>query len=175
MRGNGKLSIARAAAGLVPLLGALVASAQSSPEAKFLAEAIRDDVGEIQLAELAQQRGQDRAVRELGQMLEAQNTATMQEAAALAGELDVIPPTQPSVAFTKKHETLSKLSGAEFDRAFIAEVIANCEQAIAKFSAQAESGGTKVAALAEDTLPVLKEQLEKAEMLRTELFAANGG
>ena len=99
----------------------------------------------------------------------------MQEAAELAGELDVIPPTQPLVASTKKHEALSKLSGTEFDRAFIAEIIADCEQEIAKFSAHAESGGSKVAALAADTLPVLKEQLAKAETLRTELFAANGG
>lgn len=174
MRAKRKTLIAPAGASGLALLGALVASAQSSPDAKFLAEAIREDVGEIQLAELAQQRGQDRGVRELGQMLEAQNTATMQDAAGLARELDVIPPTQPSVAYTRKHEALSKLSGAEFDRAFVAEVIASCEQAIAKFSAQAESGG-KVAALAADTLPVLKEQLEKAEMLRTELFAANGG
>jgi putative membrane protein len=175
MQGNAKNFAAGIVAGILGLLGVPAAFAESSPDAKFLTEAIRDDVGDIKLAELAQQRGQDRAVRQLGELLEAQQTATMQEAASLAGELDVIPPTQPSVAATKKHEALSKLSGAEFDRAFIAEVIESCEQEIAKFSAHAESGDSKVTELAAYTLPVLKEHLAKAETLRTELFAATGG
>lgn len=149
--------------------------AENGPDAKFLTEAIRSDIGEIKLAELAQQRGQSAAVRDLGEQLAEQHAAAMQNATDLANELDVIPPTQPSAAATKKHEALSKLSGAEFDRAFVAEIIAAHEAEIAKLTAQAETGGSAVAKLAANTLPTQREHLAKAQSLRSELIAATSG
>jgi hypothetical protein len=48
---------------------------------------------------------------------------------------------------------LARLSGAEFDRQFAAEMVKRRQVEIAKYEKQAESGDSKVSELAEDLLP----------------------
>lgn len=46
-----------------------VASAQDDADAKFLIDAVRGDLAEVKLGELAEQRGQSEGVRAFGKML----------------------------------------------------------------------------------------------------------
>jgi putative membrane protein len=150
------------------LLGALgVASAQDDPDAKFLTEAVRGDVAEVKLGELAQQRGQSEGVREFGEMLVDDHSNALKKTAELAKDLNVIPPAQPSQEQMQKHDAMARLSGAEFDQEFVAEMVKGHREEIAKYEKQAASGESKVAKLAEDLLPTLKEHLAMAERLQS--------
>lgn len=142
-------------------------SAQNDPEAKFLEDAVRSDVAEVKLGELAQQRGQSEAVREFGKMLVEDHSSAMKKTAELAKDLKVIPPAQASAEQTAKHDALARLSGAEFDRQFAAEMVKAHEEAIAKYEKQAEGnvGDAKVREHAEDLLPTLREHLAMAQRL----------
>ena len=73
-----------------------VALAQDSPDAKFLTDAVRGDVAEVKMGELAQERGTSEAVREFGKMLVEDHSSAMKKTAELAKDLNVIPPAQPS-------------------------------------------------------------------------------
>jgi putative membrane protein len=150
------------------LFGALgIASAQDNPDAKFLTEAVRGDVAEVKLGELAQQRGQTEGVREFGEMLVNDHSNALKKTAELAKDLNVIPPAQPSPEQMQKHDAMARLSGAEFDQEFVAAMVKGHREEIAKYEKQAASGQSKVAKLAEDLLPTLKEHLAMAERLQS--------
>jgi putative membrane protein len=144
-----------------------VALAQDSPESKFLTDAVRGDVAEVKMGELAQQKGQSEGVREFGQMLVEDHSSALQKTAELAKDLNVIPPAQPSAEQMQKHDALARLSGEEFDRQFAAEMVKGHQEEIAKYERQAQSGDSKVAKLAEDLLPTLEEHLEVAQRLQS--------
>ena len=144
-----------------------VALATDSPDAKFLTDAARGDVAEIKMGQLAQQRGQSEGVREFGKMLEEDHSKAGKKTSELAKDLNVVPPAQPSAEQMAKYAELEKLSGAEFDRAFAAEMVEGHQEEIAKYEKQAQSGNSKVAELAEDALPTLRHHLEVAQGLQS--------
>jgi putative membrane protein len=144
-----------------------VALAQDSPESKFLTDAVRGDLAEVKLGELAQQKGQSEGVKAFGEMLVEDHSKALKQTAELAKDLDVIPPAQTTAEQTQKHDALARLSGAEFDRQFAAEMVKGHEEEIAKYRRQAESGDSKVAELAEELLPTLEEHLAAAQRLQS--------
>jgi putative membrane protein len=145
-----------------------VALATDSPDAKFLMDAARGDVAEIKLGQLAQQKGQSEGVREFGKMLEEDHSKAGKKTSELAKDLNVVPPAQPSAEQMQKYDALEKLSGTEFDRQFVAEMVKGHQEEIAKYEKQAQSASNpKVAKLAEDTLPTLRHHLEVAQGLQS--------
>jgi putative membrane protein len=144
-----------------------VALAQDTPEAKFLTEAVRGDLAEVKLGELAEQNGQSEGVREFGTMLVEDHSKALKRTAELAKDLNVIPPALPSTEQRQKYDALARLSAAEFDRQFAAEMVKGHQEEIAKYEKQAQSGDSKVAELAEDLLPTLREHLAAAQRLQS--------
>jgi putative membrane protein len=144
-----------------------VALATDSPDAKFLTDAARGDVAEIKLGQLAQQKGQSEGVREFGKMLEEDHSKAGKKTSELAKDMNVIPPAQPSSEQMQKYDALERLSGAEFDKEFLAEMVKGHREEIAKYEKAAESSNSKVAKLAEDTLPTLEHHLATAQSLQS--------
>jgi putative membrane protein len=144
-----------------------VALAQDSPESKFLMDAVRGDIAETKIGELAQEKGQSEGVRAFGEMLVEDHSSAMKKTAELAKDLNVIPPAQPTAEQTQKHDELARLSGAEFDQRFAAEMVEAHEEMISKYEMQARSGDSKVAQHAEELLPVLEEHLAMAQRLQS--------
>jgi len=144
-----------------------VALAQDSPESKFLIDATRGDLAEVKLGELAQQKGQSEGTREFGKMLVEDHSKALKETAELAKDLNVIPPAQPTAEQTQKHDALARLSGAEFDQQFAAQMVKGHQEEIAKYQKQAQSGDSKVAKLAEEILPTLQQHLAAAQRLQS--------
>ena len=144
-----------------------VALATDSPDAKFLTDAARGDVAEIKLGQLAQQKGESEGIREFGKMLEEDHSKAGKKTSELAKDLNVIPPAQPSAEQMAKYAELERLSGAEFDHAFAAEMVKGHQEEIAKYEKAAQSGNPKVAKLAEDTPTALRHHLEVAQGLQS--------
>jgi putative membrane protein len=143
------------------------AAAQEPPDKTFLEEAVRGDLAEVKIGELAQERGQSEGTREFGEMLVEDHSKSMKQTAELAQDLEVIPPAQPTPEQAQKHAALARLSGAEFDREFASEMVKAHQEMIAKYEKQAQSGDSKVAEHAEDLLPTLQEHLAMAQRLES--------
>jgi putative membrane protein len=163
-----------AALGAALLVGACgIASAQEvalatdTPESKFLTDAIRGDIAEVKMGELAQMKGQSDGVRDFGKMLADDHSKAQKKTAEVAKDMNVTPPTQPTAEQTAKYQALSRLSGAEFDRQFAAEMVKGHQEEIAKYEKQSRSGDPKVADLAGDLVPTLKHHLEMAQRLQS--------
>jgi putative membrane protein len=144
-----------------------VASAQENPDSKFLTDAVHGDIAEVKLGELAQERGQSEGVRAFGAMLVEDHSEALKKTAELAKDLDVIPPALPTAEQTQKREALARLSGEEFDRQFAAEMVKGHQEEIAKYEQQARISDSKVAKLAADLLPTLREHLAVAQDLQS--------
>jgi putative membrane protein len=144
-----------------------VALATDAPESKFLTDAIRGDLAEVKLGELAQQKGQSEGVRDFGKMLAEDHSKAMKKTADVAEDLNVIPPTQPTAEQMQKYAALERLSGAEFDRQFAADMVKGHQEEIAKYKKQAQGGNPKVAELAEDLVPTLEHHLATAQSLQS--------
>ena len=148
---------------------AFFASALAQTDAaatKFLTDAIRGNIAEVKMGELAQQRGKTKDVREFGETLVADHTAGLQKTSALAKILGVTPPTEPSADAIKQYEAMAALSGENFDRVFASHMVMGHQQEIAKYTEQTRDGGNpEVAELAKDALPTLQDHLSKAQSI----------
>jgi putative membrane protein len=155
-----RVSLAAAA-----LLAAPALFAQQDAET-FLAEAAQSDMAEVDVGKLAEQKAQDEDIREYGGMLVSEHQAHVAKVRDLATDLSVTLPTEPTAMQKQTYERLSRLTGAEFDREFIAQMVNNHRMAIEKYQVQTRSDDPDVATLAKDTLPALERHLAMAQTLQ---------
>jgi putative membrane protein len=163
---------ALAAAGVAVVAAAFGAPARAddAEDSKFLQDAIQTDIAEVKLGELALQRSNDDGVRDFAHRLQTDHSGSMQQAAALAKDLGTRIPSAPSDEAQQHYASLAKLSGREFDAAFVNHMVAGHREALAKFGEQTQANpnaapNAAIAELAAKTLPTLKEHLAMAETL----------
>jgi putative membrane protein len=153
---------------LAALLGsATIALAASNASQRFIKEAITGNLAEIQMGQLAEQKGQSEAVKSYGQMLVADHSEANQKAVALADQMGVTPPSEPTAKQKGMYDKLAKLSGPEFDHAFAREMVADHKNDIREFKKEAAKKGDPTAEFAAENLPTLQKHLDAAQKLTT--------
>jgi putative membrane protein len=150
--------------GAVLILTGSIATLSAKTDPTFLTDAIRINLAEISVGDLAQKNGGSDDVKSFGKMLVEDHTASNTKATSLAEANGITPPTEPNAEEKKMHDELAKLSGMEFDREFAKAMVKGHEGAIAKFEA-ASKGDDDVAKFAQETLPTLEEHLKTAQSL----------
>ena len=102
---------------------ASAASAAEKPSQAFLKKAIEGNFAEIQIGQLARQKGQNDGVKKFGQMLSDDHAAANQKAIDAAKSMGMTPPDGPNAKQRADYEKMSK-SGAQFDRDFAMHMVA---------------------------------------------------
>jgi putative membrane protein len=154
------ISLVAALMGSVP-----AASAKEQPGQKFITKAIEGNLAEIQLGQLAQQKGAGDGVRNFGQQLVADHTAANQRATAVAGQIGVTPPSEPSKKHKAVYDRMSKLSGDAFDRQFVKHMVDDHKTEVAEHQKEAKRPNSPAASYAKETLPTLQQHLQTAQSL----------
>ena len=132
---------------------------------KFVTEAARRGMMEIQLGQTAQQKASSAAVKDLGKKLEQDHTQAGKELAALAKAKNVSTPADVG-GEKAMMDKLSEKSGSEFDKAYLKHVVRGHKKEVKEFEHEAADGiDSDVKAFATKTLPTLKEHLRMAEEL----------
>jgi putative membrane protein len=150
---------------LAALLGSTAAAlAASQADRTFMTKAIQGDMAEVQMGQLAQQKGQTDAVKSFGQMLVTDHQANQQKAEDLAKQIGVRAPTAPSAEQKADYDHLAKLSGTAFDRHFASMMVADHKKDVQAFKREAKNKD-QVAQFANETLPTLQKHLDAAEKL----------
>jgi putative membrane protein len=149
-----------------------VLAAASKADRTFITDAIQGNLAEIQMGQLAQQKGQNDAVKSFGQMLVTDHQANNDKAKQVATQLGVTPPTQPSAKEKAGYRMLAKLSGAAFDRQFARMMVTDHKQTIAQFQREAKRTNDPLGQYASDSLPVLKKHLDAAEKIESSKSAS---
>ena len=151
------------AAALSLLCGA--AFAQDKASQKFITEAIQGNFAEVSMGQLAQQNGQNQAVKDYGQMLATDHGAANQKAQQAATSMGVTnPPSGPNAKQKADYDKMAKMNGAAFDREFGKHMVKDHRKDIAAYQ-KASKKSDAAGQYAKETLPTLQKHLQSAQGL----------
>ena len=133
----------------------------------FVTKAAQGSAAEVAAGNLAKTKGSSEAVRQFGTKMVADHSKSGEELKAVASKKGMTVPTTPDDKHQKAMSKLEGMSGADFDKAFKSQMVADHEDTIALFEKQAKSGkDADLKAFAQKTLPDLKHHLEMAKALK---------
>lgn len=170
------LAVLLAQPALVPGSGkAWAQSAVRQQDLKFAEEAAKGGLLEVQLGELATEQAKSEEVVDFGQRMVEDHGAANEQLKAIAEAKGITLPDSLDQDQQHTLDELSKLSGEEFDRTYMDEMVKDHEVDVAAFRLQAESGeDPDLRAFAEETLPTLEEHLSLAQEIDQKMAAAPG-
>lgn len=133
---------------------------------KFLKEAAIGGMTEVQLGKLAQEKGSSDRVKQFGQRMIDDHTKANDELRKVAVSKSISIPDSLDSKHQSRVDKLSKLSGAEFDRAYIKDQLKDHEQDVKEFQQEAQDGkDPAVKDFAAKTLPTLQSHLQLVKNL----------
>lgn len=140
------------------------------PDREFMRKAAEANFAEIEAGRLAAEKAENADVKAYGEHLVSDHTEAQQKLKELAQDEKVALPQGPDEAHRREMERLRGLSGAAFDKAFTSRMVEDHKTAVSLFeNASKQAKDEQVKAYAEKTLPALKEHLEKARDLNTQV------
>ncbi|HWB96699.1 MAG TPA: DUF4142 domain-containing protein [Bryobacteraceae bacterium] len=143
---------------------------------RFLKEAAQGSMTEVELGKLAQEKGSSDAVKEFGKRMVDDHTKATEDLKQAASKANVNVPSELPKKAKKTHEKLSKLSGAEFDRAYAKLMLKDHKDDIKDFQTEAKLGTIpEVKEFAANTLPTLQEHLKLAEQMEASTRGGTSG
>jgi putative membrane protein len=125
---------------------------------------------EVKLGELAQTNASVASVKDFGMMITKDYGAANSELEKLAEQYNISLPTTLSENSQKMYDDLASKKGADFDKAYIADMKDDHEEDIEMFEKEAEDGkNADLKAFAAKTLPTLKNHLEMVKGIKEKM------
>ena len=136
----------------------------SKDDATFVVNAANAGMTEVQLGQLAQQKGMAKDVKDYGAMMEKDHTAAGDKLKALATQKNITLPSTISNDMQKNVDDLQKKSGKDFDKAYINMMVDDHKKVISQFEDESKKGSdADIRAFADSTLHTLRHHLQEAE------------
>jgi len=135
----------------------------SKVDRDFMTEAAQGGMAEVKLGQLAADKGNSADVKRFGQQMVDDHGKANQELMSLAQTKNVTLPTDLG-KHQKTYDKLQKLSGDDFDKAYIKDMVEDHKDDVKAFQKQAERGQDRdVKEWAAKTLPTLQDHLKMAQ------------
>ena len=140
--------------------GASVAAADKA----FVQKAAVGGMAEVEMGKMAQQKGSSDQVKQFGSRMVEDHSKANDELKKIASSKGIALPTDLDAKHKSKMDKMQKLSGAQFDRAYMDDMVADHKQDVAEFRKEANSGkDSDLKAFAAKTLPTLEDHLKMAQ------------
>ena len=141
-------------------------------EERFLKNASQGGSAETQLGELAKEKATNKGVKDIAAMIVTDHSKANDELKSLAGQKGVQLPADIEIGQKMAKQKLEKLSGAEFDKEFVQQMIKDHKKTIELFEgASKDAKDADVKAFADKTLPTLRGHLQHVEGLKKDVGA----
>ena len=152
------------AAGALALNGLLSGPAQAagkgSADKPFIMKAAMGGMAEVMLGQMAAKKGTSAAVKQFGMHMVSDHTKANNELKQVAMSEGVALPKDVGPENKAVMAKLSKLSGAAFDKAYVADMVKDHVEDVGEFAKESKTGkDAKVKGFAGKTLPTLQEHL----------------
>lgn len=139
---------------------------------KFMKEAAIGDEAEIQLGQMAQQKGSSAAVKSFGQRMMKDHSDASDKLKNIAQSQHISLPVELDPEHKEAAARLSRLSGPQFDQAYMLLMVQEHTKDVNKFQQEAASAQDEtVKQFATATLPVLQSHLNEAQQIQQQLNA----
>ncbi|HEY1464469.1 MAG TPA: DUF4142 domain-containing protein [Terriglobales bacterium] len=140
----------------------------SSSDQMFVKEAAEGGMAEVELGQLALEKGSSDAVKQFGQRMVNDHGQANEKLKALASTKGIQLPAKPGAKDKATKARLSKMSGTSFDRAYMKDMLADHQKDIAAFQKESRSGSDpEIKQFASETLPTLQDHLKQAQGIGT--------
>jgi putative membrane protein len=144
----------------------------ASPESAFAREAAVGGMAEVELGNLAKERASSSDVKQFGDWMVTDHSKANDELKQWAQQKNVTLPTELDAKHKALRDKLAKLSGDEFDKAYMHEMVTDHQHDVAAFKRESTSGkDADLKAWAGKTLPTLQEHLKLAQDTATKVGA----
>jgi putative membrane protein len=165
---------------VVMLLSCLPLSAQSSDttmaakksagltaaDTKFVREAADGGMAEVELGQLAASKASSDDVKKFGQRMVDDHGKANDQLKQLASQKNIDLPQEPSAKHKATKARLEKLSGSEFDQAYMADMLKDHKKDVADFARESKTAhDPDVKNFAAQTLPTLEDHLKQAQSI----------
>ena len=149
-------------------------AAASSPT-EFIQRAYQNNLTEIQLGELAQQKGESQQVKDFGKQLAEGHQALNTKLTQLAAQKNITLESKPDSRHQMVIDRLQQFSGTDFDKRFVNEQVMAHRRDVAFYDlAASKNTDPEVKSFAESSLPSLREHLQMAQAQATTINEAAG-
>jgi len=142
----------------------------SHEDAKFAVSAADGGQAEVQLGQLASQKGVAAGVKDFGNMMVKDHSAANEKLKALAKSKGITLPDSLSEFELKTKNKLSAKSGKDFDKAYVDDMIEDHQKDIREFESAIQTlKDPELKAFATSTLPTLKMHLAAIQQVKQQL------
>lgn len=127
------------------IFGEMALRAQSGNSASildkhFVSEALKGGMAEVQMGQLAAEKGESGDVKKFGQKMVADHTKLGDQMKHVADQIGVTVPKSPTMLQQVEIKKLSGLSGDQFDREYIRDMVKDHKQDLKDFKKEADTG-----------------------------------
>jgi len=144
--------------------------ALSESERNFMIEAAKGGMAEVELGKLAGERAPSDGVKQFGRRMVTDHSKANDELTALAQDKGVSLPRELNAKHRALRDRLAKLSGAQFDRAYVEEMVKDHRKDVAEFRREADRArDPDLKSWAGKTLPILEDHLKQVEGLQNQV------
>jgi putative membrane protein len=149
------------------LAGAVLMGLAAAPvlaaDETFVMKAAKGGMAEVQLGKLATEKASSDEVKKFGQRMVDDHGKANDELKTLAQSKNITLPTDLDPKDKTLHDRLAKLSGADFDKAYMRAMLTDHLKDVSEFRTESRSGNDPdVKAWAAKTLPTLEDHLKMA-------------
>lgn len=133
-------------------------------DTKFMKEAAEGGMGEVALGQLAAEKASSSDVKKFGQRMVDDHSKANEELKQLASQKNVALPNDLSAKDKATKAALEKLSGEQFDQAYMKDMVKDHKKDVGDFRRESKSAqDPEVKKFAAQTLPTLEDHLKQAE------------
>jgi putative membrane protein len=133
-------------------------------------------MAEVELGKLAAEKGSTDEVKKFGQRMVDDHSKAGDQLKQIASEKGITVPQQLSAKDRALKDRLSKLSGEDFDKAYMSDMVKDHTQDVADFQRESNAGtDSDIKDFAAKTLPTLQDHLRQAKEIAPSARAANSG
>jgi putative membrane protein len=144
-------------------------------DSTFAMKAAAGGMAEVKFGQLAQQKASNPAVKQFGERMVTDHSKANSQLKSVASKNDITLPSGLDAKDQATYDKLSKLSGPEFDRAYMKDMVSDHEKDVSDFKREANTGkNSDIKNFASQTLPTLQEHLQMARQTEQQT-AGNSG
>lgn len=139
-------------------------------DVNFMRNAAIGDEAEIQLGQMAQEKAASPAVKSFGQRMMKDHSDADDKLKSIAESQHISLPVELDQQHQDQSQALSRLSGSQFDRAYMQLMVKEHTQDVSKFQEEASNAhDPTVKQFATATLPVLQSHLQEAQQIQQQV------
>ena len=160
-----------------PMMAASGSAKLKATDKTFVRKAAEGGLAEVELGKLAASKASDPEVKSFGQKMVDDHSKANDKLKQMVGTKGVNLPSDMSAKDKALQARLDKLSGADFDRTYMKEMLKDHQKDVAEFRRESKRAAADpdVKSFASETLPTLEDHLKMAQDVSKKVGVTGSG